>query len=69
MNKEKDNKVDRKDIIATIVAVFVATIIKHFIFTDSFVEYKLWKDVLIYMILFLPVYLFMLFIQGKFKKN
>lgn len=51
------------------VAVFIATIIKHYVFTDKLVEYSLLKDLLIYMVLFIPIYVLMLFLQGKFKKD
>lgn len=69
MKKEKEKSSDLRDISATFVAVFVATIIKHFVFTDKLIEYSIWKELLIYMALFLPIYAFMLFIQGKFKKK
>lgn len=69
MEKRKNKKIDWRDISATFVAVFAATIIKHFVFTDKLIEYSIWKELLIYMALFLPIYVFMLFIQGKFKKK
>lgn len=69
MKKDKNNKIDWRDIRATFVAVFIATIIKHYVFTDKLVEYSLLKDLLIYMVLFIPIYVLMLFLQGKFKKD
>lgn len=67
MKKGKNSKLDWRDVRATFVAVFVATIIKHYVFTDKLVEYTLLKDLLIYMVLFIPIYVLMLFLQGESK--
>lgn len=67
MEKGKKNKIDWREIIVTLIATFVAWIAKHYIIAEKLVNYSLWKDFLLFVVVYIPVYVLLLFLQGKFK--
>lgn len=67
--QKKDNRFDWTNCRAILVAVVVSTIIQHLVFDAKLIEYNMWRQFFLYFALFFPLYVFMLFIQGKFKKK
>lgn len=67
MEKGKKNKIDWREIIVTLIATFVAWIVKHYIIAEKLVNYSLWKDFLLFVVVYIPVYVLLLFLQGRFK--
>lgn len=68
MKEEKDYNFDRRDVISIMTGTVFATLMKHLVLAKFLTETNIWIGLLTYMILFCPVYIFMLWIQGKFKK-
>jgi len=69
MKEEKDYNFDRRDVISIVVGTIFATLMKHFVLAKFMTDESIWIGLLTYMLLFCPVYIFMLWIQGKFKKT
>mgnify|MGYP003295492060 CR=1 FL=1 len=68
MKMEKGKKkIDWREIRASFIAIFAAYIVKHYIFTEELIHYSLWKDFLLFVAVYIPVYVLLLFLQGRFK--
>ena len=68
MKKSEKRSVDWNVIIAIFVSTMGATTAKHFLLMDKVAEYSIWKDYLLYMVFFLPLYLLALYLLRRRKK-
>lgn len=62
-------KIDWGELCSIFVAFFCATTVKQIVFANELLKYSIFKDFLIFTALYIPVYLFMYFLQKKLKNK